>query len=161
MTACLRRIAISGATTPTSWRWAKGTLHGAATRFFAGASVSACLMPSKFLSPSSQNRRLRATIRRVFSTILRCRWIFPCGSCLRRKALRNCYAGVTIVHRSGIFGTSDILGDVAGGADWLTAHYRVCSTMNMTITMKKLFTHCSCGQPWYFDCRLGRGIVAG
>ena len=40
----------------------------------------------------------------------------------KSKSLRNCYAGVTVVHRSGIFGTSDILGDVAGGADWITAH---------------------------------------
>ena len=39
------------------------------------------------------------------------------------KAMRNCYAGVTVVHRSGIFGTSDILGDVSGGADWITAHF--------------------------------------
>ena len=38
------------------------------------------------------------------------------------KSMRDCYAGVTVVHRSGIFGTSDILGDVAGGADWITAH---------------------------------------
>lgn len=38
------------------------------------------------------------------------------------KSMRNCYAGITVVHRSGIFGTSDILGDVAGGADWITAH---------------------------------------
>ena len=38
------------------------------------------------------------------------------------KAMRNCYAGLTVVHRSGIFGTSDILGDVAGGSDWVTAH---------------------------------------
>jgi hypothetical protein len=36
--------------------------------------------------------------------------------------MQNCYAGVTVVHRSGIFGTSDLLGDVAGGADWITAH---------------------------------------
>jgi hypothetical protein len=36
--------------------------------------------------------------------------------------LERCYAGLSIVHRSGIFGTSDILGDVAGGSDWITAH---------------------------------------
>ncbi len=39
------------------------------------------------------------------------------------KSLRNCYAGLTVVHRSGIFGTSDLLGDVAGGSDWITAHF--------------------------------------
>jgi outer membrane scaffolding protein for murein synthesis (MipA/OmpV family) len=38
------------------------------------------------------------------------------------KPLRNCFAGVTVVHRSGIFGTSDILGEVSGGSDWVTLH---------------------------------------
>ena len=40
----------------------------------------------------------------------------------KSEAVRNCYTGLSIVHRSGIFGTSDILGDVAGGSDWITAH---------------------------------------
>jgi len=47
---------------------------------------------------------------------------FPLRRISKSKWLQQCYAGLTIVHRSGIFGTSDILGDVAGGADWLTAH---------------------------------------
>ena len=46
----------------------------------------------------------------------------PLRNLFKAKAVRNCYAGVTVVHRSGIFGTSDFLGDVAGGADWITAH---------------------------------------
>lgn len=47
---------------------------------------------------------------------------FPLARLFRSRPLQNCYAGLTIVHRSGIFGTSDLLGDVAGGSDWLTAH---------------------------------------
>ena len=48
---------------------------------------------------------------------------FPLRRLFKKKnSLSNCYAGITVVHRSGIFGTSDILGDVAGGADWITAH---------------------------------------
>jgi outer membrane protein len=47
---------------------------------------------------------------------------FPLRRLFKAKAMKNCYAGVTIVHRSGIFGTSNILGDVSGGADWITAH---------------------------------------
>ena len=47
---------------------------------------------------------------------------FPLRSVTKARWLEQCYAGLTIVHRSGIFGTSDFLGDVAGGADWLTAH---------------------------------------
>lgn len=47
---------------------------------------------------------------------------FPLRRVSKANWLQRCYAGLTIVHRSGIFGTSDILGDVSGGADWLTAH---------------------------------------
>ncbi|MEM1112239.1 MAG: MipA/OmpV family protein [Pseudomonadota bacterium] len=35
---------------------------------------------------------------------------------------QDCYAGLTIVHRSGIFGRVDILDNVDGGSDVLTAH---------------------------------------
>jgi outer membrane scaffolding protein for murein synthesis (MipA/OmpV family) len=48
---------------------------------------------------------------------------FPLRRVFKSKAMRNCYAGFTVVHRSGIFGTSDLLGDVSGGADWITAHF--------------------------------------
>lgn len=48
---------------------------------------------------------------------------FPLRRLFKAKSMRNCYAGVTVVHRSGIFGTSDLLGDVSGGADWITAHF--------------------------------------
>ncbi len=47
---------------------------------------------------------------------------FPLWRVSKADWLKNCYAGLTIVHRSGIFGTSDLLGDLGGGADWLTAH---------------------------------------
>ena len=47
---------------------------------------------------------------------------FPIDSVIKSKLVRNCFVGVTVVHRSGIFSTSDILGDVAGGSDWYTAH---------------------------------------
>ena len=47
---------------------------------------------------------------------------FPLRKVSRRSWIKDCYAGLSIVHRSGIFGTSDFLGDVSGGADWITAH---------------------------------------
>jgi outer membrane protein len=47
---------------------------------------------------------------------------FPLRRVSKANWLQSCYAGVTVVHRSGIFGSSDILGDVAGGSDWITAH---------------------------------------
>ncbi len=47
---------------------------------------------------------------------------FPMRRMTRAKWAQDCYVGLTIVHRSGIFGTSDLLGDVSGGSDWITAH---------------------------------------
>ena len=47
---------------------------------------------------------------------------FPLRRISKANWLQRCYAGLTIVHRSGIFGTSDLLGDVSGGSDWITAH---------------------------------------
>ncbi len=47
---------------------------------------------------------------------------FPLRRVSKANWLQSCYAGLSVVHRSGIFGTSDILGDVSGGADWITAH---------------------------------------
>jgi outer membrane scaffolding protein for murein synthesis (MipA/OmpV family) len=35
---------------------------------------------------------------------------------------KNCYAGLTLVHRSGIFGRVDLIGNVSGGSDVLTGH---------------------------------------
>lgn len=35
---------------------------------------------------------------------------------------KDCYGGLTIVHRSGIFGRVDILGNVSGGSDVMTGH---------------------------------------
>ena len=48
---------------------------------------------------------------------------FPLRRIWKARWLQDCYAGATVVHRSGIFGTSNILGDVSGGADWITAHF--------------------------------------
>ena len=47
---------------------------------------------------------------------------FPLRRISKAKWLQNCYAGMTVVHRSGIFGTADIFANVSGGADWITAH---------------------------------------
>ena len=47
---------------------------------------------------------------------------FPLRNLFSDGRLENCYAGLTIVHRSGIFGQVDIIGNVAGGSDVLTGH---------------------------------------
>ena len=47
---------------------------------------------------------------------------FPLRRAFKARWAQDCYAGVSVVHRSGIFGTSNILGDVSGGSDWITAH---------------------------------------
>jgi len=46
----------------------------------------------------------------------------PLRGVVRSGWARDCYVGLTDVHRSGIFATADILGNVAGGADWITFH---------------------------------------
>ncbi len=47
---------------------------------------------------------------------------FPLRNLFDAKAVHNCYTGLTLVHRSGIFGSSDLLGNVSGGSDVLTVH---------------------------------------
>jgi MipA family protein len=47
---------------------------------------------------------------------------FPIDRIFTSRRVRNCFAGLTVVHRSGIFGTADILGNVSGGSDWVTVH---------------------------------------
>jgi outer membrane scaffolding protein for murein synthesis (MipA/OmpV family) len=46
----------------------------------------------------------------------------PLRNFFKAKSVQNCYAGLTLVHRSGIFASSDILGNVSGGSDVLTVH---------------------------------------
>ncbi|MGO1461074.1 MAG: MipA/OmpV family protein [Marinobacter sp.] len=38
------------------------------------------------------------------------------------KAVQNCYVGISLLHRSGIFAKSDILSNVSGGSDMVTGH---------------------------------------
>lgn len=47
---------------------------------------------------------------------------FPLRDWFGGGRLENCYAGMTIVHRSGLFATADLLGNVAGGSNVVTAH---------------------------------------
>ena len=47
---------------------------------------------------------------------------FPIHPKNKSRFMGNCYSGFTVVHRSGIFGTSDIMGNVFGGSDWITVH---------------------------------------
>jgi len=47
---------------------------------------------------------------------------FPIDALIRSKLVRNCFVGVTVVHRSGFFSWSRINDDVRGGSDYYTAH---------------------------------------
>jgi outer membrane scaffolding protein for murein synthesis (MipA/OmpV family) len=69
-----------------------------------------------------QGRKGRETNR--FLNYLEMTLDFSLDAITRERAgkLSNCYVGLTTVHRSGIFATSDILGNVFGGSDWLTVH---------------------------------------
>jgi MipA family protein len=67
-----------------------------------------------------QQRRDRNTTR--FLNYLEMTLDFPVGRWLESGPLRDCYTGLTAVHRSGIFASADILGGVSGASDWITAH---------------------------------------
>lgn len=47
---------------------------------------------------------------------------FPLRNFFHSESVRDCYVGLTIIHRSGIFATSDLLGNVSGGSDILAGH---------------------------------------
>lgn len=48
---------------------------------------------------------------------------FPISRLIKSKFTRDCFLGMTVAHRSGIFATSDILGSVNGGSDWVNLSY--------------------------------------
>ena len=41
---------------------------------------------------------------------------------IKWKSLENCFVGAVITHRSGVWGGSDLLGNVSGGSDWGGIH---------------------------------------
>lgn len=45
---------------------------------------------------------------------------FPIDRLIKSKMTRNCYVGMLVVHRSGMFESSSMLNDVGGGSDWVT-----------------------------------------
>ncbi len=67
-----------------------------------------------------QDRRDRNTGH--FLNYLEAQVDVPIQNIFGKNASKNCYVGLTLVHRSGIFGTSDILSNVSGGSDVLTGH---------------------------------------
>lgn len=48
---------------------------------------------------------------------------FPVERLIKSKFTRDCFVGMTVAHRSGIFATSELLGSVNGGSDWVTLSY--------------------------------------
>lgn len=47
---------------------------------------------------------------------------FPFRTLFGQRGTENCYLGLTLVHRSGIFGRSDVFNSTAGGSELLTGH---------------------------------------
>jgi len=47
---------------------------------------------------------------------------FPFRSLFGKRGTENCYLGLTLVHRSGIFGRSDMFNSTQGGSEVLTGH---------------------------------------
>ncbi len=48
---------------------------------------------------------------------------FPVDRMFKSRFAKDCFIGMTVAHRSGIFATSDLLGSVNGGSDWVTLSY--------------------------------------
>ncbi|MFU8817553.1 MAG: MipA/OmpV family protein [Pseudomonadales bacterium] len=67
-----------------------------------------------------QRRRERPTSRTLI--YLEGQLDFPLRNLFGAGALQHCYAGLSLVHRSGAFGTADLLGNVAGGSNVVTGH---------------------------------------
>jgi outer membrane protein len=44
------------------------------------------------------------------------------GDLIRIKSMRETYMGMGVSHRSGIFGTSRLLGNVNGGSNYISSH---------------------------------------
>jgi len=47
---------------------------------------------------------------------------FSVGDVIRYKPLRETYLGMAVIHRSGIFGSADMFGDVDGGSNYISAY---------------------------------------
>ena len=48
---------------------------------------------------------------------------FPVDRWVKSRLTNNCFLGMTLMHRSGVFAWADILGSVEGGSDWATVSY--------------------------------------
>jgi outer membrane scaffolding protein for murein synthesis (MipA/OmpV family) len=73
-----------------------------------------------YIEQVKQEKRGRNTAH--FLNYLEAQVDFPLRALFGSRASDKCYVGFTIVHRSGIFASSDILGNVSGGSDVFTAH---------------------------------------
>lgn len=73
-----------------------------------------------YIEQVKQAKRERNTSR--FLNYLEGQLDVPLRLVFDNKAVRNCYVGISLLHRSGIFAKSDILGSVSGGSDMVTGH---------------------------------------
>ena len=67
-----------------------------------------------------QARRDRNTAH--FLNYLEAQFDVPLSLVFGEHVSRDCYTGISLLHRSGIFANSDILGNVSGGSDMVTFH---------------------------------------
>ena len=47
---------------------------------------------------------------------------FPVNNIVKTKTFNDCFVGMTVVHRSGLFGSSDLFNNVVGGSNAITFH---------------------------------------
>ena len=73
-----------------------------------------------YVEQVKQAERERNTSR--FLNYLEGQFDVPLRLMFDNKAVQNCYVGISLIHRSGIFAKSDILSNVSGGSDMVTGH---------------------------------------
>ena len=86
--------------------------------FGFGASYAAEILAIEKIKQANRGDRTSHLL-----TYLEWQFDIPLENFIDSRMTRNCFVGVSAVHRSGIFGSADLLGDVSGGSDFLGMHY--------------------------------------
>jgi outer membrane protein len=83
--------------------------------FGAGASYAQKIPSIELVKAQEKDRNNSKLLNYLEFTV-----DFPIDGIIKSKLARNCYVGLVVNHRSGLFESSDMLGQVTGGSDWYT-----------------------------------------
>jgi len=95
------------------WSRREWLRYGLGFGFSYGAQVP-------WIEQIKQQRRERDTSRLL--VYMEAQFDVPLRNLFGGGALEHCYTGLSLVHRSGVFGAADLLGNVSGGSNVVTGH---------------------------------------